>query len=1114
MSDLQSVFQPNTQAELAQFVTDNAANTKRSLQPIGGGTARCEVNADNVCEVQLDLLNRVIDFPARDMTITVEAGIRIAELNRILTSENQRLPIDIPQAEQALRNNEARLRAILDTAVEGIITIDEHGTIESLNPAAAKMFGYRADEALGRNVNVLMPSPYHEEHDRYLANYRATGERKIIGIGREVMGRRQDGTVFPMDLSVSEVQLGGRRIFTGFVRDLTERRQAEAALHEKEAQLHAADRRLAEIMHGMTEACFALDRKWRFTFVNDCAEPLFHRRRDEMVGHVFWEVFPQLRGTPMEQHYRRAMRERMAVAFEAFSPVSQRWLDIRVFPTADGLAAFVLDIQLRKQAELALHESEARYRTLFTRMNEGFVLCELLRDAAGTPCDFRLLEANPAFERQTGLKTKSVLGRTAREIVPAMESSWAEIFGRVVATGEPAQFEPYDPHTRRWYEVFAFAIGGERFAVFFRNITERRRNEEALRDSEERFRQVVENIDEVFWMSDVAKNKMLFISAGYERIWGQTRASLYASPRRWLAAIHPQDRARVLQAALRKQIRGDYDEEYRIVRPDGTQRWIRDRAFPIRDAAGTVYRIAGVAEDITARRQEEQRRQLQCEVARLLATAETLAVTVPKLLRAVAMAFDWAVGEFWEVTGKPEKLRVVQVWHAPGAKLAAFVKHSQKLAFGLFDGLPGRVLSSRRPEWIPALAEYPEFLRQRAAARAGLRSAVAFPILVNQHALGVMAFLTRGTVEPDAGLGELFASLGSQIGQFMERRRAEEALREAHEFSKQVVDSAAAGIIVCDRAGRFVVWNPFMEQLTGHRASELLGRRADEVLPVLGGAHFRKMFHDALAGAVFEAADISFDFPETGKRGWLAARFAPWRDARRDIVGVIVTVREITERRQLESELLEITDREQRRIGHDLHDGLGQQLTALEMKCFLLQEDLAAADLAPRRETLQEQTRQISRALRECVTVTRSLAHGLAPAAIQSDGLSGALERLARDAHVPGQLECRLVSDGPVTITDPQTAKHLYRIAQEAVNNALKHARMRHLEIQLTRAPDGLRLQIKDDGRGLPKRQKARSGMGLEVMRHRAHVIGAALEIDSQPGRGVTVTCTLPLKES
>lgn len=101
MTDSQFIHQSNTQAELAKFVTDNAANAKRSLQPIGGGSARCAVNADNGCEVRLEGLNRVIDFPARDMTITVEAGIRIAELNRILASENQRLPIDIPQAEQA-----------------------------------------------------------------------------------------------------------------------------------------------------------------------------------------------------------------------------------------------------------------------------------------------------------------------------------------------------------------------------------------------------------------------------------------------------------------------------------------------------------------------------------------------------------------------------------------------------------------------------------------------------------------------------------------------------------------------------------------------------------------------------------------------------------------------------------------------------------------------------------------------------------------------------------------------------------------------------------------------------------------------------------------------------
>jgi PAS domain S-box-containing protein len=132
-----------------------------------------------------------------------------------------------PAAPSALRESEERMRAILDTAVEGIITIDERGLIELMNPAAERIFGYEAAEVIGKNVNILMPAPYHHEHDGYLANFRATGRAKIIGIGREVTGRRKDGTTFPMDLAVSEVRLPERRLFTGFVRDITERKRAE-----------------------------------------------------------------------------------------------------------------------------------------------------------------------------------------------------------------------------------------------------------------------------------------------------------------------------------------------------------------------------------------------------------------------------------------------------------------------------------------------------------------------------------------------------------------------------------------------------------------------------------------------------------------------------------------------------------------------------------------------------------------------------------------------------------------------------------------------------------------------------------------------------------------------
>lgn len=136
------------------------------------------------------------------------------------------------QADQ-LRESEARVRAIVDTAAEGIIVIGEQGLIDRFNPAAENMFGYAEDEVLGKNISMLMPSPWREEHDAYLTRYLKTGEKKIVGIGREVAGMRKDGAIFPMDLAVSEVRLSDRRMFTGIVRDITERKQVE----ERQAQL-------------------------------------------------------------------------------------------------------------------------------------------------------------------------------------------------------------------------------------------------------------------------------------------------------------------------------------------------------------------------------------------------------------------------------------------------------------------------------------------------------------------------------------------------------------------------------------------------------------------------------------------------------------------------------------------------------------------------------------------------------------------------------------------------------------------------------------------------------------------------------------------------------------
>ncbi|MFT5369406.1 MAG: two-component system cell cycle sensor histidine kinase/response regulator CckA [Candidatus Latescibacterota bacterium] len=144
------------------------------------------------------------------------------------------------------------------------------------------------------------------------------------------------------------------------------------------------------------------------------------------------------------------------------------------------------------------------------------------------------------------------------------------------------------------------------------DVTEQMQTEKELREGNERFHQLTNNISEVFWMTEPVKNEMLYISPGYEKVWGRTCESLYTTPRNWIDAIHIDDRQRILNAALTKQVTGEYDEEYRIVRPDGTIRWIYDRAYPVQDEQGNVYRIAGIAEDITERKRlEEELRRIQ-----------------------------------------------------------------------------------------------------------------------------------------------------------------------------------------------------------------------------------------------------------------------------------------------------------------------------------------------------------------------------------------------------------------------------------------------------------------------------------------------------------------------
>ena len=204
-------------------------------------------------------------------------GRRQQQSTATLQRAKDQLEAEVDARAAELRDSNARLRSIIDSAVDAIIVIDIRGSIESFNRGAERLFGYAESDVLGRNVSMLMPSPDHENHDAYLARYLNTGAARIIGIGRQVTGRRRDGTTVPVHLSVGEMWINGERKFTGMLHDLSERMRLDA-------ELRASESRSRSIVDSAADGIVAIDAHGRTESSNPAAERLFGNEEREVLG--------------------------------------------------------------------------------------------------------------------------------------------------------------------------------------------------------------------------------------------------------------------------------------------------------------------------------------------------------------------------------------------------------------------------------------------------------------------------------------------------------------------------------------------------------------------------------------------------------------------------------------------------------------------------------------------------------------------------------------------------------------------------------------------------------------------------------------------------------------
>ncbi|MFQ5649314.1 MAG: PAS domain S-box protein [bacterium] len=312
--------------------------------------------------------------------------------------------------------SEIKTRTIVQTAVDGIITIDEAGVVQSFNPAAERLFGHAANKVIGKNVKMLMPDPFYQEHDAYIENYRQSDQKKMIGIGREVVGMRKDGATFPMQLSVSEFFLGTQRMFTAIVRDIGERIQAQKALQESQRSLAT----LMSNLPGMVYRC-RNDQDWTMEFVSEGCVDLTGYQPSDLVGNkrlAYSSLIHQADQKMVAEHVQKAVSEcrPFRVVYRIRTATGKQkwvWEQSQIVCSANGtltsLEGFITDITDRVHAEQSLQASEARIRAIV----------ETAVDAIITTNEHGIIESvNSAVERLFGYAPDEVVGQNVSMLMP------------------------------------------------------------------------------------------------------------------------------------------------------------------------------------------------------------------------------------------------------------------------------------------------------------------------------------------------------------------------------------------------------------------------------------------------------------------------------------------------------------------------------------------------------------------------------------------------------------------------------------------------------------------------------------------------------------------------
>lgn len=682
---------------------------------------------------------------------------------------------------QSLRDSALKLKAVFNSTQVFLGLLEPDGRVIEINTAALTVVGAQLADVVDR---PFWETPWWA-HDRMLQ------ERVRLAVGLAAKGEASGfeathpsaGQSIIVDFRIRPIRddEGVVRYLLPEGRDITSHRQIEATLSSEHAILRT-------VLNTIPDLIFYKDLDSAYLGCNKAFEKYFGKPESQIVGRTDFYFVDQATAEGYREKDREAMSSggmRINEEWAQYPDGHQVLLETIKAPIrgaqgqVTGLLGISRDITQSRQAEVALRASDARYRQLFEHMTSGFALHEIILDPTGRPVDYRFLQVNPAFEIQVGFTAEQLVGHTVREVLPAVEDYWIEVYGNVALTGQAVSKESYAAGLGRWYSVHAFCPKKGQFAAIINNATERKVAENELRRQKAQLRAILDNFPFMVWLKDRESH---FLAANFEmaRVCGFNNPEEMAGKCDadfWPAEIAAQYRANDLWVmnTLERQM---------MEEPAGdTGRWMETFKTPILDETGALLGTAGFARDITKRKQvEEALRASQLHYQALLAASPVAVMELDsqgacvyvnqRYVEMTGFPFESAQHDGWMQGVHPDYLSelmlVKQACYASGAMGRVEYRHLRP------DGKDVWVIGQGMPMKTPT-----------------------------GEITGIIVTLTDIT----------------------ERKEMENNLR----LAASMYEASSEGIMVVDADNRIVSVNSAFSTLLGYEAAEVLGREPGEL---------------------------------------------------------------------------------------------------------------------------------------------------------------------------------------------------------------------------------------------------------------------------------------------